>query len=80
MKRITKLLLFLIVLPIFLTNIIAQEYDEYGNVNIKGLSEEDMVRLFGDKYSPKFFKVNGEKKAIKESLINGNSITTWIWI
>ena len=78
MKRITKLL-FLLVIPIFLTNINAQDYDEYGNGNIKGLSEEDMVRIFGDKYSPKFFKVNGEKKSIKESIINGNNITTILY-
>lgn len=76
MKRITKLLIFLLVLPVFLTNIIAQENDEYGNINIKGLSQEDMIRIFGDQYSPKFFKVNGDKNSIKESIINGNNITT----
>ncbi len=76
MKQIANLLIFLLVLPIFLTSIIAQEYDEYGNINIKGLSQEDMVRIFGDQYSRKIFKVNGEEKELKESIINGNSITT----
>lgn len=76
MKRLTILLMFLIILPTFLTNLFAQEYDEYGNINIKGLSEEDMVRIFGDQFNRKFFKVNGDKKAIKESIINGNNITT----
>ena len=76
MKQITNVLLFLFIISLVWTSLSAQEYDEKGNVNIKGLSEEDMVRIYGDQFSPKFFKVNGEKRAIKESIINGNSITT----
>ncbi len=79
MKRKTKFLLSLILIPLFLVNISAQEYDEYGNINIKGLSQQDMERLFGDQYSRKFFKVNGETRQIKESIINGNSITTILY-
>ncbi|MFH1525932.1 MAG: hypothetical protein ABIG69_04645 [Bacteroidota bacterium] len=54
----------------------AQEKDEYGNYNLKKLSEEDAKRIFGDMYSPKLFKVNGNPRHIKESIISGNKITT----
>ena len=71
--------MFLTILPISLTKLVAQEYDKYGNINIKGLSEEDMIRLFGDQLNRKFYKVNGEKRVIKESIINGNNITTILY-
>ncbi len=54
----------------------AQSVDANGNPMLKELSEEDAMRIFGDQYSPKFFKTSGEKSIIKESIINGNNITT----
>ncbi|MCF6269742.1 MAG: hypothetical protein L3J41_08535 [Melioribacteraceae bacterium] len=54
----------------------AQSVDADGNPMLKELSEEDAMRIFGDQYSPKFFKTSGEKSIVKESIINGNNITT----
>ena len=56
--------------------ILGQRYDENGYPIYKELSEEDAMRLFGDMYAPKFFKTYGDSRSIKESIINGNSITT----
>jgi len=54
-------------------------YDKNGNPNLKGLSEEDTKRILGDIYAPKFFKTLGETRQIKESIINGNKITSIIF-
>lgn len=59
---------------------IAQEKDEYGNINIKGLSQADMERIFGDIMKPgKVYKAAGETKAIKSVIISGNKITTIVY-
>ncbi|MEN8191205.1 MAG: hypothetical protein ABFS12_00210 [Bacteroidota bacterium] len=79
MKLITKLLLLFLVSTLFLTSLEAQEYDENGYPIVKGLSEEDMVRIFGDMFSIRSFKVNGKTRHLKESLINGNKITTILY-
>ncbi|MCF8306421.1 MAG: hypothetical protein K9G57_02675 [Ignavibacteriales bacterium] len=54
-------------------------YDEFGNIDLKRLSEEDAKRIYGDMYAPKMFVINGEQKLIKESIINGNKVTTLIF-
>lgn len=57
----------------------AQKLDENGFPIYKEMSEADAQRILGDMYSPKFFKVNGETRYIKESIINGNKITTILY-
>lgn len=75
--KIKYLILFLIILLAFsFRSINAQEKDKYGNPILKSLSEEDAKRIFGDFYAPKLFKVNGNPRHIKESIISGNKITT----
>ncbi len=56
----------------------AQQRDKYGNINIKGLTQADMERLFPE-YNRKFYKTNGETKAIKSVIISGNKITTILY-
>ncbi|MBU0476051.1 MAG: hypothetical protein KKF62_18040 [Bacteroidetes bacterium] len=61
-------------------NSFAQKLDENGFPIYKEMSEADAQRILGDMYSPKFFKVNGEEKRYtKESIINGNKITTILY-
>jgi len=57
----------------------AQKLDENGFPIYKEMTEADAQRILGDMYSPKFFKTNGEKRYIKESIINGNKITTILY-
>ena len=72
-----KVLIFLlIVLSSFAFLVTAQEKDANGNPLLKELSEQDAMRIFGRQYAPKFFKTQGEQRLIKESIINGNKITT----
>lgn len=71
--------LLIIVLLAFSAGL-AQEKDEYGNINIKGLSQADMERIFGDIMKPgKIYKTAGETRAIKSVIISGNKITTIIY-
>ena len=77
-----KLKSFLIVLLLIISfkGIYAQPtYDKNGNLNLKGLSEEDARRILGDMFAPKFFKTLGEARQIKESIINGNKITAIVF-
>lgn len=69
-------IMFLMFLLLFSANMFAQEVDEYGNPMLKKLTEEDAKRIFGDQYAPRLFKVDGNPRYIKESIINGNKITT----
>ncbi len=57
----------------------AQKLDANGFPIYKEMTEADAQRILGDMYSPKFFKTNGEKRYIKESIINGNKITTILY-
>lgn len=73
-KRFFLLMFIAILLSI---NIYPQKKDQYGNIDIKGLSQADMERLFGDLYKPgKIFKTQGDPREIREVIINGNKITT----
>ena len=76
-----KVLIFLLIaLSSFAFLVNAQEKDEFGNPLLKKLSEQDAMRIFGDQYAPKFFnKANGDQSLIKESIINGNKITTIVF-
>lgn len=74
-----KLKLFSIIsfLILFIVGVQAQERDKYGNINIKGLSYEDMMRIFGNVYKPgHVFKTSGDPREIREVIIKGNKITT----
>ncbi|MDP3829695.1 MAG: hypothetical protein Q8Q47_00405, partial [Ignavibacteriaceae bacterium] len=75
-----KYSLTLLLIFIFSVPFLAQEKDEYGNFNIKKLTYEDMVRIYGDIYKPgKVYKVNGDKREIREVIIKGNKITTVVF-
>ncbi len=74
-----KFSLILIVLLFSAHNIFSQS-NWRDTINIKGLSQEDMARIFGDIYLPgKIFKTQGDKRAIKEVILHGNAITTVIF-
>lgn len=52
----------------------------FDHVNIKGLSQADMERIFGNFYkSNRTYKVNGDPHAIKSVIVSGNRITTVIF-
>lgn len=58
----------------------SQTKDKYGNINIKGLSEADMERIFGDIFRPgRLGKALGDKTWIREVIISGNKITTILY-
>ncbi len=79
MKMKLKIFLFLALMLFVVSKAFAQRVDENGYPIYKEMSVEDAKRILGDMYSPKIFKVNGEKKYIKESIINGNKITTILY-
>ncbi len=72
-----RLKLFFIITLIFAGLLSAQEKQE--SVNWKGMSDEDAKRILGDMYAPKVFKAYGDSREIKESIINGNKITTIVF-
>src|SRR5690606_17545753 len=72
-----KIILFLISFLISTTSVISQQKEV---IDPKGLSQEDMVRIFGDLYKPgKVFKTAGDPREIREVIISGNKITTVIF-
>lgn len=79
MKIKIKIFLFLAITLFIASKTFAQRVDENGYPIYKEMSEEDAKRVLGDMYSPRFFKVNGETKHIKSSIINGNRITTILY-
>ncbi len=54
-------------------------YDKNGNIDLKRLTDEDAMRIYGDNYAPKLFKSFGVARYIKESIINGNKITAIVF-
>ncbi|MEO8399025.1 MAG: hypothetical protein ABI550_04320, partial [Ignavibacteriaceae bacterium] len=76
-----KIFLLFFILILFSINISFGQYNKKDTINTKGLSHEDMVRIFGDVFEPGkvFTKANGDKAAIKEVIISGNKITTIIY-
>lgn len=81
MNNKIRILLSVVFLTVILCgNLSAQEKDQYGNYNIKKMTYEDMVRIFGDVMKPgKVYKVSGNPKEIKEVIIKGNKITTVVF-
>jgi len=78
--KIKMRIFLLLALTLLLSSLtFAQRYDENGYPIYKEMSEEDAQRILGDMYSPKFFKINGDTRSIKESIINGNNITTILY-
>lgn len=77
--KLRSLILFLFLMLSFSVVNAQIAYDKDGNVDIKKLSEEDMVRIFGDSFTPKVFKTLGSSRYIKQSIINGNKITTVLY-
>ncbi len=56
--------------------------DKDGNIDLKKLSEADADRLYRNPDSdlmPEFFKTTGNRNLLKESIINGNKITTLVF-
>lgn len=79
MKNKIKIFLLLTFLFLVSAKTFAQRVDKNGYPIYKEMSEEDMKRVFGDKFEPKFFKINGTKRHLKKSIINGNKITTILY-
>ncbi len=71
------IMFFILILSCSLVN--AQVLDKDGNIDLKKLSDEDAMRIFGDRYAPKLFKTLGSSRYIKESIINGNKITAIVF-
>lgn len=80
MKFKIKCLAITLALLFFVNLSFAQQKDEYGNYDIKKLTYDDMVRIFGDIYKPgKVYKTLGEPREIREVIIKGNKITTVVF-
>ena len=78
MKKILFLTL-IIVTSLLTSNLISQERDKDGNVNIKGLSQEDIIRVFGDIYSPRILMKGAGEQKEKSLIVGGNKITTILY-
>ncbi len=75
-----KFLLFSFLIFIALSTTGFSQQNGLDTVNIKGLTHDDMVRLFGNLFKPNLtFKVDGDQRAIKSVIISGNKITTILY-
>ncbi|MGE5352390.1 MAG: hypothetical protein ACM3P0_09925 [Acidobacteriota bacterium] len=74
-----RLILILTYVLAFTCLSFAQEKDSLGNYNLKKLSHEDYLRIFGPITGNKLNKVTGEKREIKDIVIKGNKITTILY-
>jgi hypothetical protein len=78
MKKIL-ILIFSVVIAIWTNNLFAQQKDKDGNIDMKGLSQSDIIRIFGDIYNNRIlFKGAGEQKE-KNVIVSGNKITTILY-
>ncbi|HEX2866926.1 MAG TPA: hypothetical protein VHO03_07775 [Ignavibacteriales bacterium] len=57
----------------------AQEKDSLGNYNLKKLTSEDYLRLFGPITGTRLNKIAGDRREIKDITIKGNKITTILY-
>ncbi|MGE5683246.1 MAG: hypothetical protein ACM34K_20480, partial [Bacillota bacterium] len=57
----------------------AQEKDSLGNYNLKQLSSEDYLRIFGPITGKKLNKLTGETREIKNILVKGNKVKTILY-
>ncbi len=74
MNKKLILILFLIFISVQASY---SQTDPRDTINIKGLSYDDMVRIWGSLYKDnKISKTLGDQNAIKEVIIHGNAITT----
>ncbi|MGE5497283.1 MAG: hypothetical protein ACM3Q2_04400 [Syntrophothermus sp.] len=71
-----RLLIVLIFLLGISVSVQAQKKDADGYYNLKELSYDDALRIFGPITGPKLNKVTGETREIKDILIKGNKIKT----
>ena len=75
-----KKFLLILFIALFAFGEAFSQQDYRDTINIKGLTQADMARIFGDLYKPgHVFKTNGDEKAIKQVIISGNKITTVIF-
>ncbi|NWF90982.1 MAG: hypothetical protein HXY50_16165 [Ignavibacteriaceae bacterium] len=64
---------------IITTSLIAQQNNE-NVIDMKGLSQDDIIRIFGDIYNNRILsKHNGEQNKEKNVIISGNKITTILY-
>lgn len=79
MKRIIIINL-VIVLSLITNTIYSQQSDIDKTVDMKGLSSEDIIRIFGDIYNNRILlKSNGEQNKEKNVIVSGNKITTILY-
>jgi hypothetical protein len=79
MKKIILITLIL-TFNFFLIDVIPQETDASKYPDPKGLSSEDMIRIFGDIYSPRVLRKGaGEQNKEKQLIIQGNKIKTILY-
>ncbi|MGE5429852.1 MAG: hypothetical protein ACM3QX_02190 [Syntrophomonadaceae bacterium] len=57
----------------------AQEKDSLGNYELKKLSHDDYLRIFGPITGVRLNKVAGDRREIKDIIIKGNKITTKLY-
>ncbi len=74
----TFILFFIMIL--FLSRLGFSQTDPRDTINIKGLTQQDMERIWGDLYKDnKITKTKGDQNNIKQLIMNGNAITTVIF-
>ncbi len=75
-----KILILTFITAALSINLLGQSRDKDGNINIKGLSQSDMIRIFGDIYSPRVLsKGMGEQNKEKQLIVQGNKIKTILY-
>src|SRR3989339_1383916 len=81
-KLMKKILIFnlIILLSLVTNNLFSQQKDKDGVIDVKGLSQADVIRIFGDIYNNRILlKSNGEQKKEKNIIVSGNKITTILY-
>ncbi|MCU7493882.1 MAG: hypothetical protein HF314_03435 [Ignavibacteria bacterium] len=74
-----SLILILTYVLAFTFSSFAQEKDSLGNYDLKKLTYEDNLRLFGPITGTKINKIAGDKREVKDIIIKGNKITTILY-
>jgi hypothetical protein len=77
--KMTKKYFYTLALILFVSTFVFSQ-KKTDTLNVKGLSQADMERIFGDLYKPgKVFKTAGDSRSIKQVIISGNKITTVVF-
>ncbi len=72
-----KTFILFLLITLFFTQLGFSQTDPRDTINIKGLSQQDMERIWGNLYKDnKITKTAGDQSAIKQVIIHGNAITT----